>query len=140
VQGDHAALRRLLNTLLENAWRYTPSGKSVALTVKEVGEHLELAVEDTGIGIATQDQSRVFQRFFRAAAPLHGSHAGSGLGLSLALWIAECHGTSLTLDSCVGSGTRFSLRLRSVVTSYDEELKQADLLEIPLSLAADYRI
>jgi signal transduction histidine kinase len=113
VQGDHAALRRLLNTLLENAWRYTPAGGAVVLSITSSGTLLEAAVEDTGIGIAEHDQPRVFQRFFRAAQPLNGNHAGSGLGLALAQWIAECHGTSLTVQSRPGAGSRFALHLKT---------------------------
>jgi len=113
VQGDHAALRRLLNTLLENAWRYTPSGHSVDLCVRDAGQATEIVVRDTGIGIAPPDQAKVFQRFFRAAQPLHGSHPGSGLGLALAQWIAECHGTSLTVDSLLGKGSSFALKLKT---------------------------
>jgi heavy metal sensor kinase len=113
IEGDHSTLRRLLNTLLENAWRYTPAGQQVELTVRDAGQHLELAVSDTGIGITPHDQSRIFQRFFRAAKPLHGSHAGSGLGLALAQWIAECHGTSLTVASQLGAGSRFALQLHT---------------------------
>jgi heavy metal sensor kinase len=128
VQGDHSSLRRLLNTLLENAWRYTPSGQSVELCVRDAGVAIELAVKDTGIGIAAQDQARIFQRFFRAAQPLHGKHPGSGLGLALAQWIAECHGTALTVHSQLGEGSCFALQLPIAARSELEALQEDETL------------
>jgi heavy metal sensor kinase len=135
IQGDHSSLRRLLNTLLENAWRYTPSGQSVELCVRDAGEGkgrssgaIELAVRDTGIGIAPQDQVKIFQRFFRAAQPLHGKHPGSGLGLALAQWIAECHGTALTVHSQLGEGSCFALQLTIAARAELEGLQEEETL------------
>jgi heavy metal sensor kinase len=116
IEADYLALKRLLNILLENAWRYTPAGQSVTLAVREQtrGAGLsaaEISVTDTGIGIAPEDQSRIFERFCRAARPLHGDFSGSGLGLALAQWIAERHNSSIKLQSSSGMGSRFSLLL-----------------------------
>lgn len=117
VDGDYLALARLLNILLENAWRYTPSGKSVVVSL---GEHAhgagiasaEICVADTGVGIAPGDQKRIFERFCRVARPLHGEFSGSGLGLALAQWIAKRHGSSIELHSSIGKGSRFSILLQ----------------------------
>ena len=116
IEADYAALMRLLNILLENAWRYTPSGQSVTLTlcqqIQGTGPlSAEISVTDTGIGISPQDQSRIFHRFCRIARPLHGEFSGSGLGLVLAQWIAERHGSAIQLQSSPGEGSRFSLLL-----------------------------
>jgi len=99
---------------LENAWRYTPSGQSVTLAVCAQVQGLDrslaaVSVTDTGIGIAAENQSRIFQRFCRIAQPLHGNFSGSGLGLVLAQWIAERHGSAIQLQSSQGNGSRFSL-------------------------------
>jgi signal transduction histidine kinase len=119
VEADYVALKRLLNILLENAWRYTPSGQTVTLGVCariSAGDHeaAEITVADTGIGIAAEDQTTVFQRFCRAAQPVRGDFSGSGLGLVLAQWIAERHGSTITLRSAPGSGSRFSLTMATV--------------------------
>jgi signal transduction histidine kinase len=116
VAADYPALKRLLNILLENAWRYTPSGKSVtiALGKQERGTEChsaEISVADTGMGIETEDQNRIFERFCHIARPIHGEFSGSGLGLALAQWIAERHNTRVTLESAPGKGSRFAFFL-----------------------------
>jgi signal transduction histidine kinase len=115
LEADYLALKRLLNILLENAWRYTPCGQSVTLGL---GEHTqngvdaaEIGVTDTGIGISGEDQKRVFERFRSIARPLHGDLPGSGLGLALGQWIAERHGSTIRVESALGKGSRFYLTL-----------------------------
>jgi signal transduction histidine kinase len=66
-----------------------------------------VTVSDTGIGIAPEHQTRVFDRFYRVDRRRGGLSGGSGLGLALARWIAEKHGTNLSLESAVGKGTSF---------------------------------
>jgi signal transduction histidine kinase len=119
IEADYIAFKRLLNILLENAWRYTPPGQSVTLVLRTKAQGsnravAEVTVADTGIGISPDDQTRVFQRFCRAAQPLRGDFAGSGLGLVLAQWIAERHGSAIDLKSSLGSGSRFSLTLHPI--------------------------
>jgi signal transduction histidine kinase len=121
VEADYIALKRLLNILLENAWRYTPSEKSVTLTCSEQVQSsdritAEISVADTGIGISPENQLRIFQRFCRIAQPLNGDFTGNGLGLVLAQWIAERHGSAITLQSSYGQGSRFSLSLNILPT------------------------
>jgi len=116
VEADYLALKRLLNILLENAWRYTPCGRSVTLAVSEQAQDkkssaAEISVVDTGIGISLEHRSRIFERFCRVARPLHGDFPGSGLGLALGQWIAERHNSSIRLESSLGQGSRFSLLL-----------------------------
>ncbi len=119
IEADHLALKRLLNILLENAWRYTPAGKSATLALQvttsvEDRPVAEVSVIDTGIGVALDDQSRIFERFCRVARPLHGDFSGSGLGLALAQWIAERHQSAIQLNSSPGQGSRFWLFLRGI--------------------------
>ncbi len=119
VDADHLALKRLLNILLENAWRYTPSGKSVTLALREHtltagSSAAEIRVTDTGIGIAPDDQKRIFERFCRVARPIHGDFSGSGLGLVLAQLIAERHRSTIELKSTIQAGSCFSIQLSKI--------------------------
>jgi len=132
VNADYIALKRLLNILLENAWRYTPSERSVTLSLSAQTQSTrlfaEISVADTGIGISTENQKKIFQRFSRFAQPLHGEFAGSGIGLVLAQWIAERHSSAIQLQSSPDRGSRFSLRLPEIVVKSGTENISAELL------------
>jgi len=108
ILGDRMSLKRLLDILIDNAWRYTSQGGAVSVTVSCDDRHVTLAVRDTGIGISPDDQPRIFERFYRAARPQNGEHAGSGLGLALARWIAEKHSATIDVVSAMGQGSCFS--------------------------------
>jgi two-component system sensor histidine kinase NblS len=113
VDADYLALKRLLGILLENAWRYTRSGESVTLFLREPmriegRRSIDICVADTGIGIARDDQIRIFERFCHIAAPIHGDFSGSGLGLALGQSIAERHNTKIKLQSAMEEGSCFS--------------------------------
>jgi heavy metal sensor kinase len=116
VLGDKHLIPRLLSILLENASKYTPPGGSVKLCAAVAGTRIALSVEDSGIGIAPEHKSRIFDRFFRAAPADGPIPAGSGLGLALGKWIAERHGTELCVESDPGCGTRFSFGLERTYT------------------------
>jgi signal transduction histidine kinase len=116
VDADYLALKRLIHILLENAWRYTPTGESVTLTLQiesstSARASATISILDTGIGIAPEDQARIFERFCRIARPFHGEFSGSGLGLVLAQWIAQNHRSTIQVHSSPGSGSRFSFLL-----------------------------
>ncbi|MGD0731899.1 MAG: ATP-binding protein [Terracidiphilus sp.] len=109
--GDSQAILRLLSILLENASKYTPPGGAVTLCATAEAERILLSVRDTGIGVAPEHRSRIFDRFYRAAPPGESAPAGSGLGLALAKWIAERHGAQLAVESEPGKGSCFSFSL-----------------------------
>jgi signal transduction histidine kinase len=109
--GDKHGIIRLLSILLENAAKYTPPGGSVTLSAGVEGTRVLLSVHDTGVGIATEDKPRIFDRFYRAAPPGESLPSGSGLGLALGKWIAERHGTELHVDSDPGRGSCFTFCL-----------------------------
>jgi signal transduction histidine kinase len=109
--GDANGLQRLLSILLENAAKFTPAGGSVTLAAAQSGSRVVLSVRDTGVGISEEDIPRIFDRFFRAAQTSNLTPRGSGLGLALAKWIAERHGTQLTVESKTGKGSCFSFSL-----------------------------
>ncbi|MFY8350662.1 PAS domain-containing hybrid sensor histidine kinase/response regulator [Pseudoalteromonas sp. SSM20] len=108
VSSDRTLLRRVVQNLLSNAVRYTQSGE-VTLCAKKAGEHLELSVKDTGPGIASEDQTLIFQEFKQ----LDGQDKAQGLGLGLAITkrISDALNLDLRLQSNIGQGAQFSIRL-----------------------------
>jgi heavy metal sensor kinase len=116
IAGDADSLRRLLTILLDNAVRYTPPGGAVALQVTQSDGRVVFTVRDTGIGIAPEHQPRIFDRFYRVDRSHGHSSGGSGLGLALARWIAERHGTAIVVESAVGNGTCFHFSLPQAAT------------------------
>lgn len=111
VQGDEARLRRLLLILVDNALKYTPSGGAVTIAGRADATDVRLSVADTGPGIAAEDLPLVFERFWRADKVRTREAGGTGLGLTIARQIAEAHGSRLSVDSEVGRGSVFSVRL-----------------------------
>jgi heavy metal sensor kinase len=115
VKADVNGLQRLLTILLDNAVRYTPPGGSVYLRVGRQDDRVIFALQDTGIGVAPEHQPRIFDRFYRVDRMRGSTSRGSGLGLALAKWIAEKHGTGLSLESTVGKGSTFGFALPLVI-------------------------
>lgn len=118
VSADPGRLHEILLNLLSNAVKFTPpAGKvRVVVTLEPAGAAggspmARLDVSDTGIGIAPENQERIFEKFQRMAGP---EHPGTGLGLAIARELAELHDGSLTVESTLGLGSRFSLRLPTV--------------------------
>jgi len=105
VTGDPGWLERLVLNLLDNAIKFTPSGGRVTLSVAQRGDQAELAVSDTGIGVPAADLPRIFERFYRADSARSPQTEGTGLGLTLAKWIADHHGATITASSGPGGGT-----------------------------------
>jgi two-component system OmpR family sensor kinase len=111
MPGDHDRLRRMVLNLVENAIKYTPEGGRLSLTLERRQGWALLYVSDTGIGIAPEEQERIFQRFYRAEdIRVHGPE-GSGLGLCIARSIAEAHGGRILVDSTPGRGSTFTVHL-----------------------------
>jgi heavy metal sensor kinase len=111
MRGDLVHLRRLLFNLMDNAIKYTPEGGTVRVSVERRGEWAMLAVEDTGIGVAHEEQHKVFQRFYRSAEARSGAEGGSGLGLAIVKSIAEAHGGRAEVESAPGRGSTFKVYL-----------------------------
>lgn len=105
---DKDKVSGMVVNLLGNAVKYTPSGGTVTLAAKRHEEELRIDVRDTGVGIATEEQDKVFDKFFRSENPDVQDQVGTGLGLSLAREIARLHRGELTLTSRVGEGSTFS--------------------------------
>jgi signal transduction histidine kinase len=108
VSADANHLLRLWLILLDNAIKYTPSGRVVEVRVLRGSHGLCLCeVKDTGIGIAEADLPHIFERFFRADKARARRDEGAGLGLSIAKWIANAHGAHIEVESAVGAGSVF---------------------------------
>ena len=105
VVGDAALIRQLFMILLDNAIKFTDDGGVVRIRVSMHEGAPTFVVEDTGIGIKTEDLSRIFQRFFRGDTARSRTD-GAGLGLSIASWIAREHGADIAVSSEPGQGTR----------------------------------
>ncbi|MEW6365842.1 MAG: HAMP domain-containing sensor histidine kinase [Acidobacteriota bacterium] len=107
--ADKASLRQMVDNLLGNAVRYTPRGGRVTLRLDSSGGLLRLGVEDTGIGIPRDDLPRVFDDFFRSSNAREHTQAGTGLGLAIVKAVAEQHGGTVSVESELGQGTRFTV-------------------------------
>ena len=107
--GDRLRLAQLLDNLVSNAIKFTPSGGRVQLGVTERGGNAVVIVADTGIGIPAAEQKRLFERFYRAESANRLAIPGTGLGLTISKAIAEAHGGSISVASEEGCGTTFSV-------------------------------
>ncbi len=109
VHADERRLKQALYNLISNAVKFTPEGGRISLTVARDGEELAMTVTDTGIGIAPEDQVRVFDKFERGP----GAHRqiGAGLGLALVKSLIELHGGRVELKSMPGEGTAVTCRI-----------------------------
>jgi signal transduction histidine kinase len=107
VHADSERLMQAVANLIGNAVKFTPARGSVAVTACALGADVEIAVTDTGRGIAEQDLSHIFDRYWHT----RGSQAGAGLGLAIAKGIVEAHGGRIVVASTLGAGSRFALLL-----------------------------
>jgi len=111
VVGDENALRRVIDILLDNAFKYTTAPGKVTLAAEEHGGRIVVSIEDTGIGISPEDQARIFERFYRADKARSRELGGSGLGLAIAQWIVQLHKGSISVTSELGKGSVFRVDL-----------------------------
>ena len=109
VWGDNVRLQQVVQNLVTNAIHYTPAGGVVTVTCTREGGTARVTVQDTGCGIAPEDQAAVFDRYFHTTA--NTKHDSTGLGLTIAQELARLHHGEITLQSEVGRGSIFTLRL-----------------------------
>ncbi len=111
VIGDAEQLYRLVSNLVVNAIQYTPTGGEVTLILDRSSHYALIHVQDTGIGIAPDEQARIFDRFYRVSSDRSVATGGSGLGLPIAKAIAQAHHGSISVQSELGKGSTFTVRL-----------------------------
>ena len=122
VMGDEAALRRVADILLDNAFKYTPSPGSVQLSLEQSGESVVITVEDSGVGIAPEDQPKIFERFYRVDKARSREQGGAGLGLAIAQWIVTQHRGSIAVESRPGAGAIFRVTLPMIAAPVQSPL------------------
>jgi len=111
IRGDHAKLEQVITNLLDNAIKYTPPGGRITITIQQDEQFLKTSVKDTGIGIPSEKQSRIFERFYRIEQASSSNGKGTGLGLYIAKNLLEMHGAQIWVTSEVGKGSEFSFIL-----------------------------
>ena len=109
IEGNKMMMEELLYNLCDNAIRYNNENGTVLVDVHTDGEHVNLTVKDTGIGISKEHQERIFERFYRVDKSRSKSTGGTGLGLAIVKHIVEKHHAKLTLESEVGQGTSMQI-------------------------------
>lgn len=109
--GDRGVLKQALRIFVDNAIKYTPSGGRIAIGSEVQGGYYRIYVEDSGMGIAQDELSRIFDRFYRSDKARGGSVEGHGLGLSIARIIVLSHGGKIEVASRPGAGSRFTMIL-----------------------------
>jgi len=119
VWGDADIIGEILSNLVENAQRYSPPGAEITLTAEERAEDIVISVRDQGPGVAAQDREQVFEPFYRGR---HGRESanGQGLGLAIALSLAQQLGGELWYEEQETAGHRFCFTLPRAATIPDE--------------------
>lgn len=124
IKADPTLLRQAIANLVDNAIKFTPSGGRVNIEAEQQNGEIWFTVSDNGVGVAPADQARLFERFYRARRQENLKARGSGLGLAIVKSIIEQHGGRVSVESKLGSGSRFTLVIPLDATPKVEE--QAD--------------
>ena len=111
VRGDQILLRRLADILLDNAFKYTPSPGWVCLALEVRDDTAMITVRDSGMGIAQEEQEKIFKRFYRVDKARSREQGGAGLGLAIAEWIVLQHRGTISVESRLGEGATFRVKL-----------------------------
>jgi signal transduction histidine kinase len=109
--GDERKIKQILLNLLSNAVKFTPEGGRIGIKARQANGSVEISVSDTGIGIAPEDQPKIFEEFRQVGADYAHKVEGTGLGLTLAKKFVELHGGTIWVESEVGKGSTFSFSL-----------------------------
>jgi two-component system, NtrC family, sensor kinase len=109
--GDERKIKQILLNLLSNAVKFTPEGGRIGINAKQTNGAVEISVTDTGIGIAPEDQPKVFEEFRQVGTDYAHKTEGTGLGLTLAKKFVELHGGRIWVESEVGKGSKFTFTL-----------------------------
>jgi two-component system sensor histidine kinase SenX3 len=126
VYGDHEMLTMAVKNLIENAILYSDSDSTVGLGLRSLDGVAEIAVTDHGVGIAPEDQERIFERFYRVDPSRSRETGGTGLGLAIVKHVASNHRGEIKLFSQVGRGSTFTLRLPLADTNLNTENKDGN--------------
>jgi two-component system phosphate regulon sensor histidine kinase PhoR len=111
VRGDEDRLGQVLINLLHNAVKFSPDGGEIVVGVRQVEGEVRVWVRDPGIGVSAADQTRVFERFYKADRARVRGRGGTGLGLSIARHVVESHGGRIWVESEEGEGSTFTFAI-----------------------------
>lgn len=112
VYADGSSIKEMLRIFIENSIKYTPIGKTISIASQRIGGHLEIIVQDNGVGIPKEDLPYIFDRFYRVdKSRTRAAGGGTGLGLAIARWIADQHFSTIDLTSKPGDGTKVTVRM-----------------------------
>jgi signal transduction histidine kinase len=125
MQVDREAIARSLVNLVNNALKYSPAEKYLAVNLFQQNGSVKLEVIDRGIGIAREEQGKIFEKFYRVGDPLVHTTKGSGLGLSLVRHIVQAHGGEVKVNSTPGEGSKFIIELPVEAASRSSALHTA---------------
>ncbi len=116
IWADREMLRRALNNIIENAIAYTPAGKKITLSLENQNGYSCFIIEDLGRGIASDQISKIFERFYRSDESRNRQIPGTGLGLAIVMAIVRAHGGEIQVESKLDQGTRFRLMFKQMVS------------------------
>src|SRR4029077_1945051 len=111
IWGDPSRLQQVVDNLVSNAIKFTERGGEIDVTGEEKGDFLQVSVRDTGPGLSTEEQAKVFDMFYQADASTRRSAGGAGLGLAIARGILRMHGGQMYVRSEKGKGSTFTFVL-----------------------------
>lgn len=138
LRQDITKLQQILQNLLSNAIKFTPEGGRVLLKADADTRYVTISVMDTGVGVAKEEQDLVFQKFRQSGNPLTREHAGTGLGLSIVRELCKLLGGEVTLQSELGRGSTFTVRLPLQLS--EEPRLEFDLAAEQIDLARAQRV
>jgi signal transduction histidine kinase/HAMP domain-containing protein len=125
VQGDAEKIDLVLSNLLSNAIKFTPENGHIVVAAQDRGDAILVSIRDNGVGIAVEDQKRIFDRFYQAHPEHKAGHGGMGIGLTIVKDLVELHGGQVWVESKVSEGSAFFFTLPKMAT--------VDLIASPLS-------
>jgi signal transduction histidine kinase len=119
VNADHARITQVLTNLLDNALNYTPDNGRITINAKATHSYVHISIKDSGIGIAKENQEKIFDRFYRADDSEVQRIPGTGLGLAIVRSLIEMHGGRLKVESELGKGSTFTFNIPVVIEDSD---------------------
>jgi signal transduction histidine kinase len=111
VLGDDSRIKQVIDNLLSNAMKFTPSGGTIRLVADDMGDFVLVSVADSGVGVAKENHEKIFEKFFQVDSSLTRQVGGTGLGLAISKSIIEMHGGRIWVESEVNQGATFRFLL-----------------------------
>jgi len=111
ITADQESMSQVWINLIHNSIKFTPSGGTITIQLKEYKEFLEVSIHDTGIGISEEQKQHVFERFYKADSSRNRAYGGSGLGLAIVKKVLDLHKGEIKVESEEGNGTKFIVHI-----------------------------